>query len=330
MLRILAVDDELPALEELTYLLRRDARVTDVEPVRDGATALLALDRSLAEGRPFGALFLDVRMPGLDGAAVARVASRFADPPSVVFVTAHDDFAVDAFALRAVDYLLKPIHPDRLAEAVRRVAAHAGQAAGTAAGPRDALEPAGPHGPVGPGGSGGSVGSGARPSGPAAWSHGVPNDVRAGRSAGVPADGSTGTSTGGSPDDEVIPVELAGVTRFVRRSEVMYVEAHGDYARLHTAAGSHLVRTPLATLEERWADAGFIRIHRRHLVAVRHVRELRLESGRAFVRVADFVLPISRRHTRGVRDVLVRVGPDTPPGFRPDAGTSAARSAGHG
>lgn len=296
MLRILAVDDEVPALEELAYLLRRDARVADVEPVRDGAAALLALDRSLAEGRPFEALFLDVRMPGLDGAAVARVASRFADPPSVVFVTAHDDFAVDAFALRAVDYLLKPIHPDRLAEAVRRVAAHAGQAVGTAASPGPAPGPAGPA---------------AQPAGP-------PEPARPGANAGARA-------------DEVIPVELAGVTRFVRRSEVMYVEAHGDYARLHTATGTHLVRTPLATLEERWADAGFIRIHRRHLVAVRHVRELRLESGRAFVRVADLVLPISRRHTRGVRDVLVRVGPDAAPGFRPGEGTAtAAGSAGHG
>ncbi|WP_436775362.1 LytR/AlgR family response regulator transcription factor [Yinghuangia sp. YIM S09857] len=287
MLRILSVDDEVPALEELTYLLRRDARVTDVEPVRDGAAALLALDRSLAEGRPFGALFLDVRMPGLDGTAVARVASRFADPPSVVFVTAHDDFAVDAFALRAVDYLLKPIHPDRLAEAVRRVAAaHAGRAA---------AEDATAHDP--------------------AVAQATP---------ATPAD----TSGAAPPADEVIPVELAGVTRFVRRSDVIYVEAQGDYARLHTAGGSHLVRTPLAALEERWADAGFIRIHRRHLVAVRHVRELRLESGRAFVRVGGFVLPISRRHTRGVREVLVRVGPDTAPGFRPDGGTAATRAVG--
>lgn len=282
MLRILAVDDEIPALEELTYLLRRDARVTDVEPVRDGAEALLALDRSLAEGRPFAALFLDVRMPGLDGAAVARVASRFADPPSVVFVTAHDDFAVDAFALRAVDYLLKPIHADRLAEAVRRVAAHAANSETAAAT---------------------SVGRAEDP---------VPLPVS------------------GALPDEVIPVELAGVTRFVRRSEVMYVEAQGDYARLHTAAGSHLVRTPLATLEERWADAGFLRIHRRHLVALRHVRELRLDSGRAYVRVGDCVLPISRRHTRAVRDVLVRVGPDAATRFRPGDGPAATGSAAHG
>ncbi len=61
---------------------------------------------------------------------------------------------------------------------------------------------------------------------------------------------------------------LGGVTRFVNRSEITYVEAQGDYARLHTATGSHLVRMPLSTLEERWADAGFIRIHRSLLVSL--------------------------------------------------------------
>lgn len=262
MLRILAVDDEVPALEELTYLLRSDARVGDVEAVQDGAEALLALDRSLAEGRPFDALFLDIRMPGLDGTAVARVASRFADPPCVVFVTAHDDRAVEAFSLRALDYVLKPIHRDRLAEAVRRVVEDTAGGADT------------DHDP----------------------------------DAGPPPAQSA---------DEVIPVELGGVTRFVRRSEVAFVEAHGDYARLHTADGSHLVRVALAALEERWAAAGFVRVHRSHLVAAHHVRELRIESGRAFVVVGDALLPVSRRHSRAVRDVLARrpaarPGPPTP------------------
>ena len=73
------------------------------------------------------------------------------------------------------------------------------------------------------------------------------------------------------PSDVQIPVELGGVTRFVDRSDVTHVEAQGDYARLHTAAGTHLVRVPLATLEEQWAGAGFVRIHRSLLVALRHV-----------------------------------------------------------
>lgn len=107
-------------------------------------------------------------------------------------------------------------------------------------------------------------------------------------------------------DDETIPVELAGVTRFVQRSTVRYVEAQGDYARLHTGQNSHLVRIPLSTLEERWRDAGFTRIHRSTLVALAHVDEMRVDSGRCSVRVGDDWLPVSRRHTRELRDLLVR------------------------
>ena len=55
-------------------------------------------------------------------------------------------------------------------------------------------------------------------------------------------------------EDDSIPVELGGITRFVARSEVRYVEAQGDYSRLHTANGNHLVRIPISTLEERWSD----------------------------------------------------------------------------
>ncbi|WP_369028229.1 LytR/AlgR family response regulator transcription factor, partial [Nocardia farcinica] len=133
-----------------------------------------------------------------------------------VFVTAHDDKAVAAFDLGAVDYLLKPLREARLAEAVRRIAAARAAAAtpGTEAAPE-------------------------------------PTDA-----------------------NEVIPVELAGVTTLVHRSSVSWVEADGDYARLHTSAGSHLVRIPLSALEARWQDAGFLRVHRSYLVALRQVTGL--------------------------------------------------------
>jgi DNA-binding LytR/AlgR family response regulator len=106
--------------------------------------------------------------------------------------------------------------------------------------------------------------------------------------------------------DETIAVELAGVTRFVQRSRVLYVEAQGDYARLHTATSSHLVRIPLTTLEERWASAGFIRIHRSTLVALAHVDEVQMDGGRFCVRLGGRKLQVSRRHTRQLRDLLVR------------------------
>ena len=111
-------------------------------------------------------------------------------------------------------------------------------------------------------------------------------------------------------DDEVIPVELAGTTKLVSRAAVRWVEAQGDYARLHTPEGSHLVRIPLSQLEDRWSDAGFVRIHRSFLVALPLVTELRMSASGYVVRVgtgADAAeLPVSRRHTRELKDRLVR------------------------
>lgn len=110
-----------------------------------------------------------------------------------------------------------------------------------------------------------------------------------------------------APDDDTIPVELGGVTRFVSRSEVRYVEAQGDYTRLHTASGSHLVRLPLGSLEERWGEAGFLRIHRSLLVALAHVDEVRVDAGRCSVVVGGTELQVSRRHTPVLRELLRRI-----------------------
>lgn len=128
---------------------------------------------------------------------------------------------------------------------------------------------------------------------------------------GQPAVESGGESDG-SDDHSVIPVELGGTTRLIKRSSVRWVEAQGDYARLHTDDGSHLVRIPLAQLEEKWADAGFVRIHRSYLVSLNLINELRMSSSGYSVLIAGGVhrepreLPVSRRHTRELKDRLVR------------------------
>lgn len=271
MLRVLAVDDEKPLLEELLYLLRSDPRVRSAEGASDATEALRRITRALESGPdgPDGidVVFLDIHMAGLTGLDIARLLAGFARPPLVVFVTAHEGFAVQAFDLKAVDYVLKPVRPERLAEAVRRACAQSG---------RSAQPPA-------PG---------------------------AGDTASVPvarrpvSEVSAGAAADRAPDQ--IAVELGGVTRFVAIADIAYVEAQGDYARLHTDEGSHLVRIPLATLEERWAARGFVRIHRRHLVALGRIDELRLDSGTTTVRVGSAELQVSRRHTRELRDLLMR------------------------
>ncbi|MCZ0207761.1 LytTR family DNA-binding domain-containing protein [Streptomyces sp. UMAF16] len=253
-LRVLAVDDERPALDELLYLLGEDPRVGTAVPAREATEALRRLNAALTRDpdgpEGFDVVFLDIGMPGLSGLELARTLGGFTAPPLIVFVTAYEDFAVRAFDLKAVDYLLKPLRKERFAEAVRRVAelVRAGQ------GPR----PAGPPAPA-----------------PAA------------------------PGTGGH-----VPVELGGVTRFVPLADITHVEAQGDYARLHTGEGSHLVRIPLSTLEEQWRAHGFVRIHRSRLVALGRIEELRVEGGNLTVRIGDRTLAVSRRNARDLREML--------------------------
>ena len=120
-LRVLAVDDERPALDDLVRMLRASPAVGLVEAAASAAEALVVLGEEVL----FDGLFLDVRMPGLDGLELARVLRRFERPPGVVFVTAYDDRAVEAFELAALDYLVKPVSRPRLDEAIERVAHHA-------------------------------------------------------------------------------------------------------------------------------------------------------------------------------------------------------------
>jgi DNA-binding LytR/AlgR family response regulator len=117
-LTILAVDDERTQLEDLARLLRNSPSVREVECAYDGHEAL-----HKATTQAFDAIFLDVRMPDLDGLELGRVLRRFAAPPQLVFVSAYDSAAVDAFELHALDYLRKPVGRRRVEEAIERVAA---------------------------------------------------------------------------------------------------------------------------------------------------------------------------------------------------------------
>lgn len=108
----------------------------------------------------------------------------------------------------------------------------------------------------------------------------------------------------GGTAPEMITVDQGGTTRMIRRDDVTYVQAQGDYARLHTADASYLIRVPLADLEQQWADAGFIRTHRSYLVALKHVSSMKLAADGPRVTVAGAGLPISRRHLPIVREKL--------------------------
>lgn len=101
---------------------------------------------------------------------------------------------------------------------------------------------------------------------------------------------------------ELVAVSLGGTTRMIRRDAIHYVQAQGDYARLHTDDGSYLVRVPMTDLEQQWAAAGFVRIHRSYLVALGHVERLRLSASTPTVLVGGAELPISRRLLPALRE----------------------------
>ena len=242
-LRVLAVDDVPPALNELCTLLREAPEVAEVVAAGDPLTAL-----RLIQSDRFDAVFLDVAMPGLDGLELASLLAKLNDPPVIVFVTAYDKHAVAAYGIGAVDYLLKPVRAERLADALARVLRVV-------------------------------------PDGPAEQS----------------------TQPAALPDAmAALPVETGGRTRYVRRNEVHYVEAHGDYVRLYTKTGIHLVRMPISRLEEYWEAAGFVRVHRSFLVALGAVRELRSDSVGGLLAHTDLGdVPVSRRHARELRERLL-------------------------
>lgn len=232
---VLIADDEPPALDELEFLLGADPRVGTVHRAPSGAEAVRIISQ-----HPVDAVFLDIHMPGLSGFDLARALGRFEHRPALVFVTADEDGALEAFDLAAVDYLLKPVRTERLERSVTRV-----------------LESL--HAP---------------------------------------------TTTGSLTRPEMVPVTLGTTTRMIRRDDIRYVQAHGDYARLHTDDGSYLVRIPLNDLEFRWREAGFVRIHRSYLVALAHVTRARLTGDGPSVTSGGAELPVSRRCLPALRESL--------------------------
>ena len=235
-LSVLAVDDEAPALDELTFLLENSALVRSVRSVQSATDALHYM-----HDEHYDVVLLDIAMPGLDGLEFARVLSRFSKPPAIVFVTAHEEHALEAFDAGGMGYLLKPVTLERLVSTLGRVA----------------------HRPA--------------------------------------------TETSEEGGLETILVEIGSLTKIIAREDVSWVESAGDYVRLHLrGGGQHLVRMPISLLEERWSDHGFQRIHRSYLVALRDIHELRTSEGHTVVGVGDFDLPVSRRHSKELRDRLVR------------------------
>jgi two-component system LytT family response regulator len=223
-IRVLIVDDEPLARQRLEDLLRAEAGVEIVASVDNGEAAVDAV-RSLHPD----IAFLDVQMPGKTGIDAVREVGPEA-MPLTIFVTAYDRYALQAFDLAAVDYLVKPFDDERFEQAFQRARRYV------------ELEEMGELRErllaVLDGGSRG--GSSSAPAAPPS----------------------------GSPYLERIAVEMRGKVRVVPVSQIEYITASGPYVELHTSERAYLIREAIHTLEEKLDPNRFLRIHRSIIVRV--------------------------------------------------------------
>lgn len=264
-LRTVLVDDEPAARRRLRALLADHADIEIVAEFGDGE----ALSSYLEKERP-SLVFLDIRMPGQSGLDIARKIPG-SPRPILVFATAYEEHAVEAFGVQAADYLLKPIERERLAATLERVRLLCAAEQAMAAMPANAAAEA----------------------------------LQAAKASPVE------TSTGlGGDQFKPLPLNRlivpAGERMIViQATQIDWIESAGNYAIIHVGRDTHVLRETLTKLDLRLAAARFMRISRSTIVNMDRVRELRNNGGGAHEMVlADGVkLPI----TRGIREIQAKL-----------------------
>ncbi|CAJ0720192.1 Transcriptional regulatory protein YpdB [Ralstonia edaphis] len=270
--RLLIADDE-PALAEnlVAELTALWPDATLLPAVHDGQSVLDVIDDA-ADGQGPDVVFLDIRMPGLSGIDVARELSAREDRPLVVFVTAYDQFALDAFEQAAVDYVLKPVQTERLTETVKRL--------------KDRL--------------------GTRPNGNAAATD--PAQTLAElveRLAGLQGAAQTrATPQGGYL--RFIKALVGQEVRFIPVDEVIYLEATDKYVNVVAGSGESLIRTSLRELLTQLDPEHFWQVHRGTVVNVAHVSSaVHLSLGRLGLKIRGRTetLPVARQYAHLFRQM---------------------------
>ncbi|WP_028828543.1 LytR/AlgR family response regulator transcription factor [Proteocatella sphenisci] len=110
------VDDEFPSREELKYFINNFSAIKILKEFDDSVQALAYIEQHQID-----IVFMDIHMPKLDGMSLSRIINRFPKPPLIVFITAHKDFAVDAFEIDAYDYILKPYSEERIVTTIKKL-----------------------------------------------------------------------------------------------------------------------------------------------------------------------------------------------------------------
>jgi two-component system, LytTR family, response regulator len=263
-IRTLIVDDEPVARAGMRKLLEDDPDIEIVGEAGDGAAAVAAVNRL----RP-DLLLLDIQMPELDGFQVLEAIGPAA-VPAVVFVTAYDQFAVKAFEVQALDYVLKPFEDDRFYAVLERARQHLRRRQD------DDL---------------------ARRLGALLQSY----EQRAGT---APSDPPAAAAT--SRYLARISVKGEGRVAYLPVGSIDWIEAADYYSRLHVGETTHLIRESMSSLEEQLDPARFVRVHRSAIVNVERVKEIRLDYANRPVVVlrSGTRLPLSRSRREELERVL--------------------------
>jgi two-component system LytT family response regulator len=267
-LTALIADDEALARRRIAELLRDHREVRVVAQCATGPATLSSVRESAPD-----LLFLDVQMPGLTGFEVLAEL-RAEERPLVIFSTAYDEYALAAFDVHAVDYLLKPFSDERFEESLER-AKGALRSEGTMELRRRLHELLG----------------------------GLDLLEELGNEAARPG-GRTGSRR---PHLERFAVRKDDRVAVIDAASVDWIEAEGDYVSLHVGAKDHLVRATMASLEERLDPDRFIRIHRSIIVQLDRIRHLRINERGDYLAVLEGGerLRVGARYREGL---LERVG----------------------
>jgi two-component system LytT family response regulator len=237
-IRTLVVDDEPLARDGLSLLLADDPDIDVVQVCADGRAAVEVLGRERID-----LLFIDVQMPELNGfETLARVPEDRL--PVIVFVTAFDQYALDAFRVHAVDYLLKPFTDDQFYDVLRHAKAHIGTQRYTAIG-RQLLELA--------------------------------------RGYFGNRDGAVSTPVPQPAYPDRLSVQTGNRIEFVKVAEIDRIEAADYYVEIHVGKKTHLLRKTMNRLEEQLDPSQFIRIHRSTIVRIDAIRQIEREGASEYV-----------------------------------------------
>lgn len=233
-LSTIVIDDEKQAREGVKNLLENDPEIEIVEICKDGLKAIEAIDKLKPQ-----LIFLDIQMPGINGFEVLN--SILSELPAVVFVTAHDRFALKAFEVHAIDYLLKPFTNQRFYEALNKAK-------------QSALN--------------------------RNWEHQKDQLTQLLSSINQLSQRENKFIPAHPPYEQKLIIRDSGKVIFLNPNEVIRLEANDYYIKVHTQTKSYLVRESLKNMEKRLNGFSFLRIHRSHIINTRKISQI-LNCGNA-------------------------------------------------